>query len=113
MAKELFGQAIAKPPSGAAHDLDVLAFETDLFPELAEHGRLRGLVAPHPPLRELPGVPTGAPRPQDLAVPVAQDDADIQAESLRVYHDPPPAKATGRDRRLSTKRASTANSELE
>jgi len=85
-ADVLLRQTIAQPASGRPDHLDLFRAQTDFLGKFAVHGFGRGFIRVHPPLRELPGILTNAPGPQQLPDAIRQYDPDVGPKSIRINH---------------------------
>lgn len=79
-------QPVAQPALGATENLDMLRAQAGFLAEFAEHGFFRRFVTADAALRKLPGfLPDPAP-PEQAALGIAEDDADVGSEAFRVNH---------------------------
>src|SRR5690606_18602555 len=85
LSDQILGQLVIQPAARGSDDLNVLWIQTHFFLQLSEQRLLQPLTVPDSPLRELPGFLAYTLRPEDLPLPVADDDAYIRSETLRVY----------------------------
>ena len=85
-AYEVAGKSIAQPALRMTKHLYVLRHETGLLLHFPVHRLQWLLVAVDSTLRELPSILTRPFGPEQLPVPIAQDNPDIRSISITINH---------------------------
>src|SRR5690625_1377892 len=87
MTYEAIWQPVAEPAPGASKHLHILRVKPDFFMQFARQRLFRTLALVNAALGKLPRVlPAHAPRPEQLALVVGQDDSYIRAKAIGIYH---------------------------
>ncbi len=75
---------VAQPIARATDYLDLVRLQADLLLQLPKHGLFRRLTIVDPALRKLPGILTHTAAPEQPALLVAEDNANIGSKTVRI-----------------------------
>src|SRR5699024_6867286 len=79
-------QSVTQPAAGTADDADMLRSQAELFLQLPKQGVLGLFAALNSALRELPRLLADTLCPEHLSVYIAQNNANVGPEPLRIDH---------------------------
>ena len=81
-ADKAFGQAVTQPSLGGAYNLHLMGSQPHLLLQFTKQRLFRGFKPVYTALRKLPGILADTSPPKEFALIVAEDDADIGAETV-------------------------------